>query len=309
MATNSQQIMDPNLLFDPELLSRIEHLALMVSNVQSGGRLAEQRTRARGQGMEFADFKPYVAGDDLRAIDWNSYRRLGKVFVRLFEEQQAMPVYFLVDLSASMFNETPSPRIHAALRSVMALAAIVLAQYDSVSVFALGKQAAQIQKSLTGRGSLPRMAQQLSAVQSIDDANLASALQQFAGMPMRRGLVVVLSDFFSPEGLPAISDALDTLPHAKLLVQLTQPWDQQPQLHPQVNSSGADVRFQDCETLSVTDVVLSPKVLKAYQEVYQAFNDELTHYAQSRQAGLIPLDCQSDIVEQLSDWFAQGVNL
>ncbi|QVK21984.1 DUF58 domain-containing protein [Shewanella dokdonensis] len=197
-----RQVIDPQMLFDPELLSRIEHLTLSVRNVQLGGRLAEQRTRARGQGLEFADFKPYVAGDDLRAIDWNSYRRLGKVFVRLFEEPQAMPVYFLVDLSASMFSEAQSPRIHAALRCAMALSAIVLSQHDSVAVFALGQQAAQIQRSLSGRGSLPRLAQQLSQVQMLPEANLAAAVQQFASMPLRRGLVVLLSDFLVPKAYP-----------------------------------------------------------------------------------------------------------
>ncbi|QVK21985.1 hypothetical protein KHX94_10835 [Shewanella dokdonensis] len=92
-------------------------------------------------------------------------------------------------------------------------------------------------------------------------------------------------------------------------MQLTQPWDAQPQLHPDLNNSGAEVRFQDCETLGVTEVVLSPQAVKAYQAVYQAFNTELTDYAQSRQAGLLQLNCQLDIVDQLGDWLSQGVSL
>ncbi len=120
-------------LFDPVFLDRVNAFALRIAAAQKGGRLADQRTAARGQGSDFADFKPYVAGDDLRAIDWNIYSRLGKAFVRVFEERQDLPVYLMVDVSRSMFVETP-PRINAAMRTALALAAMALGQHDSVSL-------------------------------------------------------------------------------------------------------------------------------------------------------------------------------
>ena len=94
-------------LFDPAFLSRLEAFTLRLPFAKRGRRLAEQRTSARGQGTDFKDFKPYVPGDDLRTIDWNIYARLGKTFVRVFEEHHDLPVHILVDCSHSMFVEDP----------------------------------------------------------------------------------------------------------------------------------------------------------------------------------------------------------
>jgi hypothetical protein len=71
-------------------------------SVPAGGRHAEQRSRARGQGQEFTDVRPYVAGDDFRTVDWHVFLRLDKVFVRLFLQDEDLPIYFLLDQSASM---------------------------------------------------------------------------------------------------------------------------------------------------------------------------------------------------------------
>ena len=105
-------------LFDPEFLAALTPFALRARRAPPAGRPADQASRQRGFGLEFADFKSYVPGDDLRAIDWNIYRRLGRLFVRVFEERRDLPVYLLVDRSRSMFLETP-PRIRASSRTTV----------------------------------------------------------------------------------------------------------------------------------------------------------------------------------------------
>ena len=121
-------------LFDPDFLESVQRLRIVARRVPRGGRHAEQRSRDLGHGIEFRDFRAYTPGDDLRAVDWNVYGRLRKVFLRLYEELEDLPVYLLVDVSASMFHETP-PRARAGLRTALALAAITLGQHDSVGVF------------------------------------------------------------------------------------------------------------------------------------------------------------------------------
>ncbi len=86
-------------------LDRVNAFALRIAAAQKGGRLADQRTAARGQGSDFADFKPYVAGDDLRAIDWNIYSRLGKAFVGCSRSGRICPFIYCSDVSRSMFVE------------------------------------------------------------------------------------------------------------------------------------------------------------------------------------------------------------
>ncbi|WP_459661972.1 DUF58 domain-containing protein, partial [Novosphingobium sp. 11B] len=168
---------------------------MSIARAEKGGRLAEQRSTARGQGLDFADFKPYVPGDDLRGIDWNSYRRLGRLFVRVFEERQDIPVHFLVDLSRSMFIEE-TPRIHAAQRLTLALAAIVLGQHDSLGLYPFSDAISVQARGLSGKASLARVGRSIAGWEAGRNTALAPAAEQLAAMGLRQGLAVVISDFF-----------------------------------------------------------------------------------------------------------------
>ena len=205
-------------LFDPGFLAGLKAFSLRIARAQKGGRLAEQRTNARGQGAEFADFKPYVAGDDLRAIDWNVYRRLGKVFVRVFEESQDMPVYILVDRSRSLYVEQP-PRIHAAQRAALALSAVALDQHDSVGLFPFSDTMEIEFRAVSGKAGLARVAHSLAAYEAKGGTGLAAALMHLAGMRVRQGLVIVISDFFDEAGIELhVDDMVLERQHASVAV-------------------------------------------------------------------------------------------
>ena len=107
-------------LFDPDFLASVQRLRISARRVARGGRYAEQRSRDLGHGIEFRDYRPYAPGDDLRAVDWNIYRRLGRVFLRLFEELEDLPLYLLPDVSASLFLEQP-PRAVGGHRDMVLL--------------------------------------------------------------------------------------------------------------------------------------------------------------------------------------------
>src|SRR5512136_224110 len=94
-------------LFTQDFIHSISRLRMMARQVPAGGRHAQHRSRDLGGGMEFRDFRSYVPGDDMRRVDWNLYRRSGRLFLRLFEELEDLPVYILLDVSDSMFFETP----------------------------------------------------------------------------------------------------------------------------------------------------------------------------------------------------------
>ena len=96
---------------------------MVARRVPRDGRFAEQRSRDLGHGTDFCDFRPYSPGDDFRSIDWNIYQRLGRVFLRPYEELEDLPLYLIPDVSRSMFLESP-PRARAGLRTTLALASI-----------------------------------------------------------------------------------------------------------------------------------------------------------------------------------------
>jgi len=288
-------------LFDPIFLERVNALTLRIAAAQKGGRLADQRTAARGQGSDFADFKPYVAGDDLRAIDWNIYSRLGKAFVRVFEERQDLPVYILLDVSRSMFVERP-PRIGAAMHTVLALAGAALGQHDAVSLMTVSDDLGTAMKNVSGKGGIARVARVLADQAAAGGTALAGALTRLAAMRLRRGLGVVVSDFFDDDGLDGVLGALETLPHRLLLVQMTRVADADPTLLADLDG---DLVIEDGEH-DGAGVTVTPALIERYRATYRAFADALDAFARGRGATLIRMDADRDVIDQLTPILTAG---
>jgi len=287
-------------LFDPGFLASLSHLSIAVQRVAAGGRFGERLSKDLGAGIEFRDFRGYSPGDDPRAIDWNIYRRLGKVFLRLYEEQQDLPLYLMPDVSASMFHE-PEPRALTALRCTLALATISFSHHDSAALFPFAQRMEMRVKSMSGKASTMAFAEHLSRLSPPAEAgtNLAGALRRLADMNLRRGLLVVISDFFDPQGLAPLRDALRSIRHRMLFVQLTRPSDAEPTLE-------GDLRVRDCETGEAAEITITPHVLERYREAYAAFSHELASIVKYHHGGLLQLNVEEDLVTQLNTVFAAG---
>lgn len=122
-------------LFDDQFQRRLEYLAIVSRRVFAGRMRAERRTKKSGTGIEFADHRDYVAGDDFRSLDWNVYGRLGRLLVRLYEEEEDLSIYLVVDASRSMaFGD--GKKLRYAKRLCAALAYVGLANLDRIAVVA-----------------------------------------------------------------------------------------------------------------------------------------------------------------------------
>lgn len=301
-------------LFDPHFMESLHRLRLVAGRVPMGGRFAEQRSKAMGHGIEFRDFRPYSPGDDLRAVDWNIYRRLGRVFLRLFEEMEDLPVYLMPDLSASAYvaeagpaSSELAPRAHAGLRCAMALAAIALGQHDSVGVFPFSNDVRVAIRPQSGAGRLVTFAKILStlgpdAESASRQTDIAHSLQKFGAMNLRAGLLVIISDFFDPAGIEAVCKALGRTRHQLLLVQLVRKGDRTPD---PVQMAG-DLRLVDAETGDAQNLSVTKELLERYTESYDAFESGLTDFATRRKCGLLQLDVDEPVVDQLATLFEGG---
>jgi uncharacterized protein (DUF58 family) len=287
-------------LFDPGFLASLSHLSLAVQRVAAGGRFGERLSKDMGAGFEFRDYRPYSPGDDPRAIDWNIYRRLGRVFLRLYEEQQDLPLYLMPDVSASMYHE-PVPRALAALRCTLALATISLSHHDSTALLPFADQMDVRIKSMSGKASTMAFAQHLARLSPAEGArtNLAASVRRMAGMNLRRGLLVIISDFFDPEGLDGLRDALRSVRHRLLFVQLVRPSDAEPVLD-------GDLRLRDCETGDLAEITITPHLLGRYHDAYGAFTRSLAELVKYFHGGLLRLDVEADLVQQLNTLFESG---
>src|SRR5438477_10222154 len=189
--------------FDDRFLRKLESLVLTIRrSVRMSGLLRANRTSKRvGAGLEFADHRDYVPGDDLRYLDWNLYGRLGRLALRLFQEEEDVLVEVLVDASASMSVGSP-PKLDLALQIGAALGYIALANLDRIALSPLGEDQAAALPPARGKGAILPILRFLNGVRAGGQVGLAASVRAFLARRRRhrRGLAIVISDFYDPAG-------------------------------------------------------------------------------------------------------------
>lgn len=286
-------------LFSESFIHAISMLRIRARRVPGGGRHAEHRSLDAGGGMEFRDFRSYVPGDDFRRVDWNLYRRSGRLFLKLFEELEDLPVYVILDASESMFFETP-PRADAARRMAALMAGVSLNQLDRTGIYAFGEDLSSPFPVTSDRRAFERMLRFLEGLGPLGATDLGTSLARFSSLKLRSGLAVVISDFFDPEGIDHVLHHLGTLRHRLFLVQVVKASDPDPAL-------GGEVRLLDCETDDGIELAIDPKAIEHYKEAYQSFMEGLMQFTAHRRAAHLLLDADRPVLEQLGGVFKHGV--
>ncbi len=245
-------------LFDEEFLQKLSTLALMSRRAVSGVRRGERRSKKRGSGVEFADHRPYVPGDDIRFLDIGVYQRFGKLLLRLFEEEEDLSIYFLIDTSLSMATHG-SGKLNQAVQVAAALAYVGLSGLDRVSVTTLGEKVSARLPPTRGKQRVFRILKFLSEVEAEGRTNLGQALKSFIAQNKRRGMAVLLSDLFDPEGFEAGINVLRFNKFDPVVIQLVDDRDHDGKL-------SGDLRLVDVETGEGREVSMNPKVQRKLLE-------------------------------------------
>src|SRR4051795_12484374 len=186
-------------LLDPDFLARLEQLELVSRKIFLGRMKGERRSKRKGQSVEFADYRNYVVGDDLRFLDWNLFGRLDKLFIRLFMEEEDLHFYLLIDNSLSMDFGSPS-KLHYAKQVAAALGFIGLVNMDRVVVEAFNDRLTQSMPAARGRRSLWRLMDFLQKLEPAGPSDLRQALRTFSLKSSGKGIVVLLSDLMDKGG-------------------------------------------------------------------------------------------------------------
>src|SRR5580765_806585 len=208
-------------LLTPELLRRLEQFQILAARRAKSSARGERRSRARGQSVEFADYRTYVPGDDFRYLDWNLYGRLERLFLKLYEEERELPVRIFLDSSESMTFGEPR-KFDFARQVAAAIGYVALCGFDRVSVIpfpgpsAEAPQAMSSQelaargalRSVRGKRSTMDFFQNLAALNAGGAANLNESLRRGALEARQAGVAVVLSDCLDPAGYEAGLTAL-----------------------------------------------------------------------------------------------------
>lgn len=189
-------------LLDEQTLARLRRLSLSAGRARTEGLAGEHRSRRRGSSPEFADFKPYSQGDDFRRIDWNTYARLGGLFVRLSEVTTELPVHILLDSSASMdWGSDPQglTKFGAARRLAAALACIALWSFDRLTIIPFAESIGTAFGPVQGRTQVTRALHYLQHLEPLGGTSLAPVISAYARARKRPGLLLLVSDLLSGE--------------------------------------------------------------------------------------------------------------
>jgi uncharacterized protein (DUF58 family) len=248
-------------LFDETTRRKLEQLMLYASRVRAGAIKGDRRSSKRGTSIEFADYRNYVPGDDLRRLDWNIYARTDRPLTRLYEDEEDLAVHLLLDASASMnwTLEEGDPALDKFLyarRLFAGLGYTALAENDRLAMTAFGSTTSSFGPA-RGRGygaGLLRFVGGLSAQGATD---LNKALKDYALRAARPGLVVLISDLFSPTGYLDGVNALLAKGCEVAIIHVLSPYETQP---PMVG----DLRLVDVETGAPQEISLDDGMRALY---------------------------------------------
>ena len=266
-------------LISPDLMKRLEQLQLLARRRSKSTAKGERRSGARGQSVEFADYRTYVPGDDLRRIDWNLFGRLGRLFLKLYEEERELPVTIYLDSSESMSFGWVS-KFDFARQVAAAVGYVALCGFDRVTVepFPLADDQAGLVgelRAVRGRRSAMRFFDNLNRLKAGGTADFNKALRLGVMKHRAQGVIVVLSDFLDPAGY---EDGLKSLASRGSEVHAVQILAME-ELEP---SSYGDLRVIDSETGAEQEVTFGKYRLKSYRATVQNYCRRLQEYCRAR---------------------------
>ena len=266
-------------LISPDLMKRLEQLQLLARRRSKSTANGERRSGARGQSVEFADYRTYVPGDDLRRIDWNLFGRLERLFLKLYEEERELPVTIYLDSSESMSFGRVS-KFDFARQVAAAVGYVALCGFDRVTVepFPLADDQAGLVgelRAVRGRRSAMRFFDNLNRLKAGGTADFNQALRLGAMKHRAQGVIVVLSDFLDPAGYEDGLKSLASRGSEVHAVQILAPEELEP-------SSYGDLRVIDSETGAEQEVTFGKYRLKSYRATVQNYCRRLQEYCRAR---------------------------
>jgi uncharacterized protein (DUF58 family) len=261
------------LLLDREFLKTLEQVTLLCRTNLSGAVGPEHRSRTRGPGMEFADYRRYSFGDDPRSLDWSAYLRFGKLFLKIYETEQHIPVRILLDCSESMgFGDAGESKFLYAQRLAATFAYLALLHLDTTAVIPF---ADRLRKPLVvsgGRDRLWPVLQFLGEQKCAGLTDVFTSVKEFLGNFPSRGIVILVSDFFDEEGSERSVELLRSAGHDFVLLQVHSAEEQHP-------TATGELILEDAETGLHRTVECSPESAALYERKFQEFSARLRRLA------------------------------
>ncbi|HUN82605.1 MAG TPA: DUF58 domain-containing protein [Phycisphaerae bacterium] len=261
-------------LLNTDFMHRLEQLEIISRKIHASRQKGERRSKRKGESAEFADYRNYVVGDDIRHIDWNIYARLEKLFLKLFLEEEELNVSILVDVSGSMEWGDPTKALYAK-RVAAAVAYIGLCNYDRVNLVAYSDRVVGQIRGARSRRMLGQVIDFLEKSEVEGTSHFGAAAKQFATSHTSKGVALIVSDFLDKEGF---EEGLRYLLGRQMdiyVLQVLSPEEMEPAL-------AGDLRLVDCEDEDVAEITVSKVLLDKYKANLRGYCESLRSYCVAR---------------------------
>lgn len=261
-------------LLDPDFMNRLDQLSLISRKIFAGKMRGERLTKRRGDSVEFADYRNYVAGDDLRHLDWNIYARLDRLFIKLFLQEEDLHVSVLLDVSKSMQWGEPDKSLYAR-RVAAAVAYIGLVNFDRVSLYGYANGLQYELAGVRGRRLMAKVIDFLTKIEYDGSGNLTATGKQFAIRHPQPGIALLLSDFIDKEGYEEGLRYLLARKYDIYALQILSPEEMEPEL-------AGDLRLTDAEDADFAEVTVGRALMNRYKRNLEAYCGGLREFCTRR---------------------------
>lgn len=284
-------------LIDGRLMAKLDHMDVLSRKIFAGKLQGERRSKKRGISVEFADYRHYVHGDDLRFVDWNVYARLDKLFLKMFLEEEDLSLLIAIDASASMEWGNPNKFVFA-LRLAMALGYIGLTNQNRVTLYAFNGDGVLPLSNLRGRRRAQEMGAWLLNIETGGAGAFNDAMRYIALSRQGKGVMVVLSDFMFKDSYEKGLRYLAGGGYDTFCLQTLSPEEIDPGKH----GLAGDLKLTDIEDDDTAEVTVSAALLKRYQENLNAYCGRLRDFCIRRGIMHLTINTSTDLTALLLDY-------
>lgn len=281
-------------MLTPQFLKQLEPFHIRSNRSLRGKFRGERRSPNRGVGMEFADYRVYEPGDDLRHVDWNIYARLGKLFIKLFHADEGLPLALLIDNSRSMAFGSPT-KLACAKQIAAALGYVALGHADSVAVYTCAERLSVALPPASSTSQFSRLTKILTAIAADGQTRLTECLRQLPMYQRHPCAVAILSDFLDPSGYEQGFKLLTGRGFSLAAIHLMSPEEVNPQVYLENTPAGADWLVEDTETGETRAVTMNPETLSQYRNQQQAFCETLQRFCTDQGVSYAQLESDAPI--------------
>lgn len=266
---SANQATQQRQIFDPQMLAKLGQLEIIASTVVEGFLSGKHRSTHKGGCTDFAEFRPYSEGDDIRQLDWRHYAKCDRYYVKQFDDETNLQALLVADASGSMqFGMSTVSKWHYAQMACACLGHLLLRQRDSVGLAVVGNSLLNYVRPLPRASQLARVINVLEGTAAAGESTLSLSLLELTGRLKRRGMVMLLSDCFGDVAqLKNVLQQFRARGHDVMVFQVLAPEEL-------TFPFRRESFFQDLEL--PRRVQVNPNALrKHYLASFQAFQDEL----------------------------------